>query len=283
MSITNGIKFFNKSKISDATATATVSGDASVSALLDSNKETFYRSVASDDTTTEIIEITFSEEKTIDRIFLKDFNAKEFRIQYWNSAGFFLPIGTSATLTSSTAAASIYESDYALDTFYAELSAPLTTTALKIQLIKTQTPNEEKYVNQVIATSELSTLVGYPEVKAITANRNLRTRKTISGRFSIQKSLETFAINLAFKDYPSSSVYNVDIDAVLELHDSEEPFLVWLCGGSYGDVKFHYTLRGFRLKDIFQMQISKALKLSYTNNIYVNPVNVASIDLQEHI
>lgn len=277
--ISGGIKFLKQSKILDASATASVSGDASVSALLDSNRETFYRSISSNDTITEIIEITFSESKTIDRLFLKDFNGKEFNVKYdlssvWTDFSNVIDVeGSQATIS---------ETVYSNDTYYAEFDS-VVTDKIKIEITKTQVVNAEKFINQVIVTEELSTLVGFPEIKSIKASRSLRRKKTISGKFSIQKSLETFAVKLTFKDYPSSDVYNVDIDAAMELHDSEDPFLVWLCGGRFGSKYFKYTIRGFRLKDIFQVQLSNDYSLSYTQNIYINQVNIASVDLMEHI
>lgn len=277
--ISGGIKFLKQSKILNASAIASVSGNASVSALLDSNRETFYRSISSDDTITEIIEITFSELKTIDRLFLKDFNWKEFNVKYdlssvWTDFSNVIDVdGSQATIS---------ETVYSNDTYYAEFDS-VTTDKIKIEITKTQVVDAEKFINQVIVTEELSTLVGYPEIKSIKASKNLRRRKTVSGKFSIQKSLETFGVKLTFKDYPSSDVYNVDIDAAMELHDSENPFLVWLCGGKFGSKYFKYTIRGFRLKDIFQVQLSNDYSLSYTQNIYINQVNIASVDLMEHI
>ena len=69
---------------------------------------------------------------------------------------------------------------------------------------------------------------------------------------------------------------------MLAIHDLDFPFLVWLCGGRRGTQYFNYTLRGFRLKDVYQMQIDKALNLSYTANVTKNSLN-AEVSLQESI
>jgi len=61
---------------------------------------------------------------------------------------------------------------------------------------------------------------------------------------------------------------------MMALHDREDPFLVWLAGGKSGSTYFRYTLRGFRLKDMVLMHVSKAIPLSYYKNIYHNPVNM---------
>lgn len=277
--ITGGIKYFKQSKIIDAAASAPISGDASVLSLLNSNKETFYRSVGSSDSTTEEIEITFVESKTIDRLFIINFNGKSFNVMY-DVVGVWTHFANVTDLDGTQS--NITETTYDKDTYYAEFDS-VTTEKIRIQITTTQIVDADKFINQVVVTEELSTLVGFPEVKQINMDRQLRSQKTISGKFSVQKSLEAFAFNLVFKNYPSSPVYNVDIDAMIELHDSEDPFITWLCGGRFGTPYFNYTLPGFRLIDVFQMQVNNAFKLSYTDNIYVNPLNIASVNLVEHI
>lgn len=279
MAITGGAKFFKKSKIIDAEASAPISGDASVEALLDSNRETFYRSVGSDDTTTEEITITFAETKTIDRIFVIDTNLKDFNIMY-DVSGVWTHFANVTDINGSQS--NITETAFAQSTYYAEFDS-VSTDKIRIQATKSQVVDAEKYINQVIATEEIGTFVGYPEIKDVSADRSLRTKKTISGKHSIQKSLEAFKIGVAFNNYPSSSVYNVDIDLAIYLHNLEDPFLVWLCGGRYESKYFKYALPGFRLNDVFQVQVANAYKFSYLDNIYVNPINLASMNLFEHI
>lgn len=279
MAISGGIKFFKQSKIIDATASAPISGNASVSALLNGNHETFYRSVSSSDVVTEEITITSAEPKTIDRLFIRDTNLKDFNVMYdvsgtWTHFASVLDIDASR--------ANITRTDFSEDTYYAEFTS-VTTSAIRIQATKTQVANAQKFINQAIVTEELSTMVGYPEIKSIILDRGSRVKKTISNKYSVQKSLEGKAYKIAMKRYPSVSTYNVDIDAVLDLHDSEDPFLVWLCGGRFGPTFFRYTLRGFRLKDIIQMQVRRSINLSYLDNIYVSSSNLASLDLVEHI
>lgn len=279
MAITGGIKFFKQSKILDATASAPISGDASVTALLDSNTETFYRSIGSSDAVTEEIEITFAEDKVIDRIFVANFNGKDFNIMY-DVAGVWTHFSNVIDINGSQS--NITETAYANNTYYGEFDS-VTTGKIRIQILKTQVANEEKFINQVVVTQEIATLVGFPEIKDVTLNRQLRVKKTISGKASVQKSLESFNFGLTFKDYPSTDVYNIDIDAMLELNDSEDPFITWLCGGRFETKFFKYALPGFRLKDIVQTQVSSPYKLNYTGNYYAGPVNIASVKLIEHI
>lgn len=279
MPITGGIKFFKKSKNLDAAATSAISGTASVSNLLDSNKETYWRSSGSSDSTTEEVVITFSGDKTIDRILISDFNGKEFNIKY-DSSGVWTDFSNVVGIDGSMG--SISETTFSQNSTYYEFDS-VTTGAIRIQITKTQVAGAEKYINQVVATEELGTFVGYPDVSNIELDRNERVKETLNGKFSVQKSLETFAYKLRFSDYPSYSAYNADIDLVLALMDLEDPFIVWLCGGRYGTSYFKYTLPGFRLKDIPQMQIIRRYQMNYTKNIYTGQVNISSVEMAEVI
>jgi V8-like Glu-specific endopeptidase len=279
MAITGGIKFFKQSKNLDATAVSSVSGSATVDRLLDSHRETYWRSSGSDDTTTEEIEITFSSTVTIDRLLILDFNGKGFNVMY-NDGGVYTHFASVTDMDGSQS--NITRTDYAKDSYYAEFT-PVSTDKIRIQITTTQTTDVEKYINQVIASEEIATLVGYPDVKKIEVDRNNRSKKTISGKYSIQKSLETFSVDLSFKNYPSSEIYNADIDAMMALHDMENPFLIWACGGRSGSPYFNYTIRGFRLKDVIQVQISKKYSLAYVKNIYTSSIDLASVTMEEHI
>jgi hypothetical protein len=278
--ISGGVKFFEPCQnlgVDGAVINAS-SGDSSATYAIDRNPDTTWRSSGSLDVTTETLTITFPETTTIDRLFLLRHNWKEFSVQYYNGSTW---VNFANVTGIDGAKASISETTFSDSCAYYEFDE-VSTTQLRIQVTKTQVANEEKYVSQIIATRELGTLVGYPQIKGVDVDRNARVKKSISGRYIIQKSDETFGATLDFKEYPSSDVFNVDVELMMDLHDREEPFLVWLCGGRRGSTYFRYTLRGFRLDDVLLMQISKAFKLSYASNIYTNPVN-CKVELEEHI
>jgi hypothetical protein len=279
MSITGHVKFFEPSQclaVNGATITAS-SGNSSSGYMLDRNPDTRWRSVSSDDTTTETITITFAS-SAISRLLFLDINWKQFTVKY-NSGGTWTDLAAVAGLDSSGGSA-ISETVFADDTAYYEFTE-VTTTGIQITVTKTQTANQEKYCAQMIATSEIATLLGWPIISSVQADRSIRKQKTLSGKVSVIKSLESVAINMDFENYPSSSTYNADMDVIMELHDREDPFIVWLCGGRRGSY-FGYILRGFRLRDAITMQISEALDLSYTNSIYKGSLN-ASVKFEEHI
>lgn len=277
MSVTGRIKFFEPSMCIDADISAS-SGDSSSIYALDRNHDTKWRSVTSNDLTTETLVVTFSEDKTISRLFLIDHNWKEYTIKY-DVGGVWTHFASVVGLDG--AKANLSETVFADSSSYYEF-ASVTTSGIQIQVVKTQTANQEKYLAQVAVTSEIGTLLGWPEVRSVESDRNARVKKTLSGRYSVQKSNETFGFSIDFKNYPSNSTYNADFDVIMSLQDRELPFMVWLCGGRRSSTYFNYVLRGYRLKDLFTMQVVSPMQLSYSSNIYKNPINTKVV-LEEHI
>ncbi len=279
MAITGGIKFFKKNEMSDGSASAT-SGDASAKFILDLDVDTYWTSVGSSDSETETITINFGSTKTIDRALLLDHNFKNFTVKYLSGASYVAfanVIGIGGVSLSG-----ITETTFSKNSSYYEFDS-VSTSSIQIACLSTQVPNEEKYLGQSIATSELGTFVGYPELGKIDLSRNTRSKKTLSGRYSVQKSQQTIGYSIRFKNYPASDVYNVDIDLALTLLESEEPFLIYPCGGRYESKHFSYQLPGFRLKDCILSQVKKGYKLKYVKNIYTNPLDVGGLETVPHI
>lgn len=269
MSITGGAKILKRSKClyADGTSITATSGLTSVPFAIDRNPISFWRSVASDDTVTEELVITFDGDQTIDRLFLVDHNWKDFNVQYDNASvwtHFTSVIGIDG------AKANITETAFADDTAYYEF-ASVTTGSIRIQVTKTMVVDAQKYINQIIVTEELGTLQGFPKIKGTELDRNIRKKQMLSGKVLIQKSEESFAVNLEFDGYPAS--LSNDIDLLFSLHDREDNFILWLCGGRRGSTYFKKQLRGYRLRDVFTVQMTDTLKPIYTSNIYQNSVN----------
>ena len=271
MAITGGVKFFKRNKnLSEDGATATAStGEVVINRALDKNPLTKWRSVGSSDATTETITISYPEDTTINRVILQDHNWETFTVQY-DSGGVFTDFTTVVGLDGSLGGG-ISETTFADDTAYYEFDS-VTTSRIQITVTTTQTADEDKFISQIISTEELGTLQGFPLVRGLSPSRNLRRRKVLSGKSLIQKSEESVRFRLDFKNF--GSTFTADLDLMFTLFEREDNFLTWLSGGKRGTDNFRYTLRGFRLKDIFEMQIDRDFPLSYRNNVYVNPVNV---------
>ena len=279
MAVTGGIKFFKKNEMTNGSASAT-SGDSSSKFILDLDVDTYWTSVGSSDAETEIITINFGSTKSINRILLLDHNFKSFTVKYLSGSSYVAfanVVGIGGTSLSG-----ISETTFSKDSSYYEFDA-VSTSAIQISIATTQTTNAEKYLGQSIATTELGTFVGYPEVTKIDLTRNNRFKKTLSGRYSVQKSQQTIGYSVRFKNYPTNDVYNVDIDLAITLFESEDPFLVYPCGGRYESQHFNFQLPGFRLRDCILSQVKKGYKLKYVKNIYNNPVDVGGLETVPHI
>jgi hypothetical protein len=277
MSITGGIKFFGKNLVlsEDGGSIVASSGDIVSGYAIDKNPITFWESVGSDDTTTETLTLTFDEVE-IDRLILQNHNWKDFNVQYWTGVAwshFASVIGLDG------AKANITETAFADDTAYYEFT-PVTTTKLRAQVLKTQVVDDQKYLAQVIACTEIGTLQGWPLVRDVRHSRNSRKKEMLSGKVLVQKGIDSFACKIDFQNYPTS--YSEDLDLAMELFDREDPFLVWLCGGRRGSSFFRYTNRGFRLRDVYLMQLVSDVPTDYMGGGYLNPVNLELV-LEEHV
>jgi len=276
MAITGGIKIFkdNEALISKSvTAAASPSGDPSADFILDRNVLTHWRSVGSDDTTTETLTITFPGAITIDRIHILDHNFEDFDIMYDGGAGFVN--FTNVIGLDGAVIGGIIETAFADDSAYYEFDSATLGGAFQIRIRAntTQVTDAEKFLNQLVASEELGTFNGFPSVNPV-ASRNSRISTALSGRLSIQKANETLSVSLGFDSYPASGDFVQDWTIVYTLFDREETFLVWISGGIRGITKFGVPIRAFRLRDVKAMQITDDFSSTYRDNIYVNPINL---------
>jgi len=265
MSLTNGISFFKKNKalFEDGAAASASTGDSEASLILGTNKFFQWSSVGSDDTTVETITITLDEAVPITRIFLADFNWKEFTVKFDSGTEFTTVVGIDGAL-----GGGITETAFARDTAYYEFDS-VTATTIEITVTKTQVVDEEKTLVLFIATEELGTLTGFPKNNGVNLDRNEKTEEAISGRMQVEKGYESARMDLVLKAYASGTVDatgQADIDLMDSLHDLNVPFLVWANGGVPSN--FRFEQRGWRLKDIYQMQTVKGTKNAYSKNVY---------------
>lgn len=268
--ISGGVKFFERpvSIFADGNTTISASsGNSGANRMLDQNRVTYWRSVGSDDTTTETITITFISQVTFSRLFLVDHNFKSYNVKYYNGASyvhFASVVGIDGSMSNIT------ETTFADDTAYYEFT-PVTTGSIQIQVTTTQVADEEKYLNLLVCTTELGTLQGYPDIKGLSFARNEKSKKMLSGKQLTLKSQETFKCALQFRNYPGS--LSADVDLMFELFDIETTFLIWVCGGRRGASYFKKQLRGWRLRDLFTVQTIGQIDPDYRDNVYLNPVN----------
>jgi hypothetical protein len=241
------------------------------------NKLLKWRSVGSDDITTETITITTPADITFNRILLIDHNFEEFIIDY-DDGGF--TAFTSVVGLDGALGGGISETTFADDTAYYEFD-PVTTSIIRIRAVMTQTVDAEKFLGQFIATTELGTMVGFP-ITVTPNKRSSRIKTLINGLVSVSKSIETFDTTIDFETYSTTATFNVDFDLIYKLWDRENPFIIWPSGGKRGTSSFQYAVRGYRLLDAPTVQVvSESIEPVYLNNVYVNPLSL-SVAFSEH-
>lgn len=267
MTITGGIKFFERSTalFSDGTVAVATSNSASANNILTNRQLTYLQSIGSDDTTTETIIVTYNKTVTIDRIILNRMNFKEFTVKY-DLASVFTDFTTVIGLDGALGGG-ISETAFADETAYYEVDQ-ISTTGIQIEVLKTQIADAEKIIYNLFTTTELGTLE-YPPQIAGGFNRKQRQSDVLSGLANIQKSFEVNSFGLEFTSHPSES----DMDLINTLFDSENSFLVWLCGGKRGSSSFRFDIKGYNLRDIYNMQIEGGIAPNYPGSIYVNAPN----------
>lgn len=274
--ITGAVKFFNENFAlfkNGTTATASTNED-SINSILDISRYTQWESLGSNDTITETIVVTFKFEKTIDTIALLDMNFKEFEVQYWNGSS-YSPF-TNVYGVNNEAKSGISETDYSYDTGFYQFD-PVSTLRIQITCLKTQTENAEKVLTQILSTFEIGTFQGFPRVQP-ESNRNETKAKALSRRYLVQKTYETTKVKITFKTHP----FQNDIDIVQALFDREDPFFVYPCGGVTGADKFKIEQNNWRLKDLYNVQLTGKIKNEFEKGVYLLGVN-KTITMEEHV
>jgi len=151
------------------------------------------------------------------------------------------------------------EDDFSLNTAYYEFDL-VNTDTIKIIVNKTQTPDAEKSLSIFIATEEISTFAGYPKRSSISHDPNNRASQVENGKYIIQRGFDSFSCSLEVQ-------YTIeeDINLIDQLFTRNQPFLLWICGGS--TEQFKVVQRGWRLEDVYQVQAVGSLKANYRSDV----------------
>jgi hypothetical protein len=274
--ITGGVKFFTKNfSLLKNGASATASSNSSGALnILSFFPYTMWESVGSDDLTAEEILIDLGGVKTFDRIFLMDMNFKNFDVMYLVEEVYthFANVIT----VNSTSMTNITETIYSRDSAYYEFTE-VSAQHLRIRINTTQIADAEKYLTTLVATLELGTFEGFPKVTPMSDRNEIKTQ-TIGGKFSVQKTNPTFDISMKFSRYPVED----DLTVLETLFEREDPFLVWLCGGRTGSDYFKFNQRGWRLKDLINMQLVGNFSNEFDDGMYKLGFN-KTLKFEEHI
>lgn len=274
--ITGGVKFFSKNFSllkNGASSTATSNTEASKN-VLSFFQYTIWESIASNDTVTEEIIIDLGGSKSIDRIFLLDMNFKNFNVMYFDGATYVH--FANVLSVNGEVKTNITETAYSKDSAYYEVTA-VSARFIRVQVLSTQVADEQKYLTTFVATKELGTFNGFPKVTPV-SDRNEVKNQTLSNKILVQKTLPNILVTMKFSRYPDAD----DLTLLESLFDREDPFLVWLCGGRTGSDYFKFNQRGWRLKDLFNMQLTGNFSNEFDDGIYKLGFN-KTLKFEEHI
>lgn len=232
--ITGGMKFFelSKSLLKNGVQISTSSNQVLAKYALSPNLDYLWTSESGSDFVTEIISISFPSLVTINRLLLRKLNWKSFRITHSHGEEFSVPINVT---------------EWDQDSFYFEFDN-VTLSSIDIEIYTTQTADAIKYLGEVVATNEIGTLDLHPTI-SIDFNNNEIVTKLLSGLKRSTPQKQTATLKIDYKLCPSQN----DITLLEDLFDFGEAVLCWPCGGKYGSDSFKYQVKGWRLKDIFQM------------------------------
>lgn len=258
MSMSGGISFFNANKADYSLGASVVASSNQEDAkyLLSNDRSFRWVSQGSDDSTTETLTISFSSQQELSRLFLINHNFKSFSITYGADQEFTNVKGIDGTLTG------INETDFSYDTAYYEFDNVVTDT-INISVDTTQVSDAEKQLVWLILTSEIGTLLGFPDISSFNLDRNERKQKNAQGGQRVSKNRELASLKIDMNVYP----YQEDIDLITALTERDAPFLVWPSGGMPS--QFKLQVKGFRLRDIYLMQTTGKFQTGFYKNIYV--------------
>jgi len=274
--INGGVKFFKQAYTlfkNGAMATAS-SNDAAAKYILSTNRYTEWTSIGSDDMTEEEIIIDLDSLRNINRLFLTEFNFKNFSVMYWDGAAY--QNFTNVVGVNGQTFTGINVTNWAYDAAYFEFDS-VSTIRIRIRCQTTQIADAQKFLCSVLATEEIGTFKGFPRVDPKTDNNEIKT-KTLGGKALVSKGFQTVIIKVNFKTHP----FQEDNDLLEYLFNSVDPYLIYPCGGRTGENYFKISQKIWKLSDVFNVQATGDLDSDFEKGVYLLGVN-KNITFEEHI
>lgn len=250
------IKFFRKNfldldnelptiTVTDGVATDT--GEDYTDLMRNRNNNSGWSTTGSSDAGTTTMVISFGETKSFTDILLVGHNLKNYNLKYYDGTN-YQNFSTAIDRTDNTVTTTHHS--------FTEVS----TTAIRLIINGTMVANSDKYIKQFIVTEALGTFTVEPEVKP-QFDRDRKVTKFLSGKSYVAKSVGGFNCQIKMKNAGAAST---DLTLIELLHTTYEGFLMWLCGGDVS--QFELEREGYRLEDIFLMDITNEYTPEYVNS-----------------
>lgn len=248
-----GLRFFAKDFNNIAlggTATAShgSTGDFAFDGLIATK---WLTSGANTDGTAVTLEMDYGTSRTFDCFYVYNTNIEDIIIQYWNGSTWVDVDSSNATIVKSSGNNFVF----------AKMNSALTVTKVRIYGEDTIDANNEKYVTQFLAFSELGQFEYFPELKPrIKVVQN--TFRTTDAKSIVIDRGEAFEADIIFKSHVNAN----DIALATTLLERKESFYIWPNGGD--EAIFSYSFRPFRFKDIYKVSIIGDNEPEFTRNYY---------------
>jgi hypothetical protein len=220
------------------------------------SNQTGWMTTGSVDSNNTTILCNFVNLAFLTNIILVNHNFAAFTIQYWNGSA-YVDFSTPINVSGST------------DTTTNFIFSQVQTTKILITILGTQVPNTDKRMTQLIATTLIGQLNGWPIIQAPSFQTNKAVNQMLSGKSWIGQNLGGFQCTLAVNIWSNGN----DLSVVETLYGSGEGFLVWLCGGS--QTQFSSVRQGYSLQDFFLMKPSDYYTPEWAMGLYKSGMKIA--------
>jgi hypothetical protein len=265
------IKFFRKNifdlsndnpsvTVTDGVASNT--GESYTDLMRNRNNMSGWSTTGSSDAGTTTMVIQLGDTRSFSDILLVGHNLKNYTLKYWDGTQY------------SAFSTAIAPTDNTLSTTYHTFTG-VESSALQLIINGTQTANQDKYIKQFIITELLGTFTVEPEVMP-QFDKDRKVTKFLSGKSYVAKSVGGFNVRLRMKN---SGANSADLTLVETLFSAYEGFLVWICGGNTS--QFELQREGYRLEDIFYMDVSNEYSPEYVESRWYNgmPIDLKLVEV----
>lgn len=203
------------------------------------------------------LEMDFGFNRTIDSLYVYHTNISDIVLSYWNGASYTTINSGNATIIKDTTNQFVF----------VKLNAPVDTQKVKVTGSNTITTNQEKFVTQLMAFSEIGQFEYFPDFDPeIEPEQNVF--KTTDGRGFVIERGEAFSAKVTFKSHVNQN----DIDLAEELYARKEPFFIWPHGGDEDGI-FRFSFRPYRFQDIIKVTVIGKRSPQFSKNYYKSGFN----------
>lgn len=245
----NRCDFSNESLVITATQANTY-----VNYLSDRSTDTAWMTTSSVDADNTTITFDMVDEYELTDLILVKHNFKAYTLKYWNGSA-YVNFSTPIAETTNT-----------LETTRHSFTK-VATTKLQLIIQGTMVANSDKRMFEFIATKLIGQLEAWPVINDPVVSRNKQKSTMLSGKRSVRENIGFFSCKLQVKILRSDA----DLDIIETLYDSNNGFLVWLCGGVTS--QFSSVRKGYRKEDLFLMKCEDEYKPEFYKGLYQSGID----------